>query len=105
MNPYGIFITYVSWENDGKFRPVLIIEQQETVVFAFIITTQYENKTEAIRSRYFKISDWRQAGLDKPSYVDTNSIMDLPPALFEGKTEIGRLSADDERRLVEFISQ
>ena len=104
MKVFDIFIAYVSWGESGKTRPVLIIEQRESFVFVFIITTQYENKSEATRAKYFKINDWQQAGLDRQSYVDTNVIRDLPAAMFDGKTEIGRLTAADERRLIEFIS-
>jgi hypothetical protein len=105
MKPLDIFIAYVSWESGGKYRPVLIIGQQETIVFAFIITTQYVSKTEATRARYFKINDWQQAGLEKQSYVDTNTVRDLPSLFFDGKMEIGRLTEADERRLIEFINK
>jgi len=105
MNPFDIFIAYISWDSGGKTRPVLILEQQDKVVFAFNITMQYEGKSEAIRMGYFKISDWQQAGLDKQSYVDTNTVRDIPSAVFDGKSRIGRLTAADELRLVEFLNQ
>ena len=104
MKAFDIYIAYVSWGESGKLRPVLIIEQQESLVFVFNITTQYENKSEAIRAKYFKIIDWQQAGLDRQSYVDTTVIRDLPAVIFDGKTEIGKLTAADELRLIEFIS-
>jgi len=104
MKVFDIYITYVSWGDGGKTRPVLIIGKQEPLVFVFNITTQYENKSEATRAKYFKINDWQQAGLDRQSYVDTNVIRDLPVAMFNEKTEIGRLTAADELRLIEFIS-
>ena len=104
MKVFDIFIAYVSWGEGGKMRPVLIIEQQESFVFVFNITTQYESKSETIRAKYFKINDWQQAGLDRQSYVDTNVIRDLPSSVFDGKTEIGRLTVADELRLIEFIS-
>ena len=105
MKPFDIFIAYVSWGSGGKHRPVLIIGQLETVVLAFNITTQYDSKSETTRARYFKINDWQQAGLNKQSYVDTNTVRDLPSAIFDGKSEIGRLSATDEQRLIQFITQ
>ena len=103
MKPFDIFIAYVSWGGSGKSRPVLIIEQQEAIVSAFKITTQYESKSEAIREKYFVINDWQKAGLDRSSYVDTNEILDIPAKVFAGKVEIGRLTAADEHRLIEFI--
>ena len=105
MNIFDIYITYVSWGNSGKKRPVLILEQQKTFVSVFNITTQYENKSEAIRAKYFKINDWQQAGLVKQSYVDTNAVRELPTAIFDGKTEIGMLTENDIYRLIEFLSK
>ena len=105
MKPFDIYIAYVSWNGDGKTRPVLIIDQQDAVVYAFNITTQYEGKSDAIRAGYFKINDWKAASLDRQSYVDTNTVRDIPAAVFDGKKEIGRLSAVDEKRLIEFINQ
>ena len=103
MNIFDIFIAYISWGNEGKKRPVLILEQQTTVVNVFNITTQYENKSDAIRSKYFKITDWKQAGLDKQSYVDTNIVRDLPPTAFDGKSAIGKLSESDMKKFLEFL--
>ena len=105
MKVYDIFIAYVSWNNDGKMRPVLILERQEAIVYVFNITAQYENKSQAIRAKYFKINDWQQAGLEKQSYIDTNAIQDLPSAALKGKSAIGKLSAADEERLIEFINE
>jgi hypothetical protein len=105
MNIFDIFIAYISWGSEGKKRPVLVLGQQPTVVNVFNITTQYENKSDAVRSRYFKIDDWQQAGLDKQSYVDTNVVRDLPPAALGGKMAIGKLTESDARKLIEFLGQ
>ena len=105
MKTFDIYIAFVSWGDGGKMRPVLILEQEEALVFVFNITTQYENKSKAIRDKYFKINDWQQAGLEKQSYVDTNIIRELPSAIFDCKLEIGRLSSADEQGLIEFIAQ
>ena len=105
MKPFDIYIAYVSWNGDGKTRPVLIIDQQGAVVYAFNITAQYEGKSDAIRAGYFKINDWKAASLDRQSYVDTNTVRDIPATVFDGKKEIGRLSAADEKRLIDFINQ
>jgi hypothetical protein len=103
VDTFDIFIAYISWGDSGKTRPVLILEQQETVVFVLIITTQYDNKSQAVRSKYFKINDWKQAGLDKQSYVDTNTVRDLPPVVLAGKPAVGRLTESDVQRLIEFL--
>ena len=105
MVQFDIYIAFVSWDGNGKMRPVLIIDQQDAVVYVFNITTQYEGKSDAIRAGYFIINDWKATGLDRKSYVDTNTVRNIPTAVFAGKKEIGRLSAADENRLIEFINQ
>ena len=103
MKIFDIYIAYVSWEGGGKRRPVLILEESVGNVTAFGITTRYESKSEEIRAKYFVIDDWQQAGLDRQSYIDTNKTVTLPKTAIE--SPIGRLSAGDEQRLIEFISQ
>ena len=105
MNIFDIFIAYVSWGDSGKMRPVLILEQQETVIFVFNITTQYKNKSEAVRAKYFEITDWKQAGLNNQSYVDTNIIRDLPPTALDGKSAIGKLTESDVQKFIEFLAK
>ena len=104
MDVFDIFIAYVAWEGNGKLRPVLVVERQDTILSVFNITTRYNEKSEAIRSKYFEISNWRQAGLDKPSYIDINIIRSLPKAAWNDKAPIGRLTDADRRRLIEFLS-
>ena len=105
MDIFDVYITYVSWGDSGKNRPVLVIELKETIVSVFSITTQYENKNEMISSNYFKINDWSQAGLFKQSYIDTNMIRDIPISAFDNKAEIGRLSENDVLMFIEFLSK
>ena len=90
MDIFDIYIAYVVCGDSGKKRPVLIFEQQEKTVLVFNITTQYENKSEEVRSKYFKINDWQETGLDKQSYIDTNIVRDLPIAALNRKSEIRR---------------
>ncbi|MDR2665833.1 MAG: hypothetical protein LBC21_06105 [Oscillospiraceae bacterium] len=104
MNIFDVYITYVSWGSNGKRRPVMILGKGNDSVTVFNITTRYEGKSEAIRAKYFAISDWQRAGLDKPSYVDTNNTITLPLTAVDSKNPIGRLTAADEQGLIEFIS-
>ena len=103
MKPFEIYIAYVSWGNEGKRRPVLILSEQEKEVSVFPITTQYQSKSAAVQSKYLVINDWRQAGLDKLSYIDASKIIDLPiksVAVFP----IGKLSVEDKQRLLDYLS-
>jgi len=105
MDTYEIYIAYVSWAGGGKRRPVLVLEENVGSVTVFDITTQYQNKSESIRAKYFPINDWKQAGLDMQSYIDTNSTITVSLSVVDSKNPIGKLSAADEERLIEFINQ
>ena len=56
-------------------------------------------------SKYFKITDWQQAGLDQQSYVDTNIVRDLPPTALERKLAIGKLTESDVQKFLEFLNR
>lgn len=101
MRPYDVCIAYVSWDGGGKRRPVLLISENSCYTEAFRITSQYANKSEAVKSRYFEIRDWRRAGLLKPSYIDTIEPIEVPTACLS--TPIGVLSDDDKLRLIDFL--
>ena len=104
MTPFEIFITYISWGRDGKNRPVLVLLPASDSVFIYPITTQYENKSEAIKKRYFKMNDWNQAGLARQSYIDTGTLIKIPLSALVNKKPIGRLSIADKQKLLEFLS-
>ena len=101
--PFEIFITYISWGNDGKNRPVLALMLEGDSVFIYPVTTQYKNKSEAVKKRYFKMNDWHQAGLARQSYINTSTLIKIPLSAIENKKPIGRLSIEDKQRFLEFL--
>jgi len=103
MNPFEIFITHISWGSGGKSRPVLVLLLKDDSVSVYPITTQYENKSEAIRARYFKLNDWAQAGLARQSYIDTGTLIKLPLSTIDKKKPIGRLTTADKQKLLYFL--
>jgi len=109
MEPFELFIAYISWAssvstgNEGKNRPVLVLMLSENTISVYPITTQYENKSEAIKARYFKINDWQQTGLDRQSYIDTGILLSLPISVIKNKKPIGRLTIEDKKRLLAFL--
>ena len=103
MKPFSIFITYMSWDGGGKDRPVLAFILGDNTVDIYQITTQYENMGKEIQALYFKIDEWKQAGLEKQSYVDTGTLITLSLDALKGKTPIGKLTENDKRRLLEFL--
>jgi hypothetical protein len=102
MNPYDVSIAFVSWDDGGKRRPVLLIASGDEYTEAYRITSQYANKSDAVKAGYFEIIDWKQAGLVKPSFVDTIAPVELPTAMLSAP--IGALSDNDKRRLIEFLN-
>ena len=104
MEPFNIFTSYISWDSGGKVRPVLVYALDDDSVKIYPITTQYENKSESVKLRYFKINDWSQAGLDKQSYIDTGTRMKQSLSVFANLKRVGTLTESDKTRLLEFLS-
>ena len=104
MSPFDIFIACISWGIGSKNRPVLVIQKNGRTISVYPITTQYENKSKAIQAHYFKINDWVQAGLDKQSYIDTGTLLDLPLTVLNNKQPIGKLTSADIQRLIVFLT-
>ena len=100
-----IFWAYVSFieVSGGKTRPVLYIRQTETDYVVFRLTSQYANKSAFIQSKYIEITDWQQAGLPKPSWIDMVKTYELP--IQQTKlTYIGQLSDADMTALMKKLS-
>jgi len=105
MSPFDIFIAYISWDGGGKHRPVLVLALGDSQTLALPITSQYENKSDAIKAKYFKIVDWQESGLDKQSYIDTGTLLSFPASVVRKKTPVGRLSVQDKQRLIVFLTK
>jgi len=100
-----IYITYMSWADGGKNRPVLVLILGDDAVDIYKITTKFEGKSEAVRAQYFKINDWAQAGLDTQSYIDTGTLISLSMAAFKNKPPIGKLTENDKLLLLKFLNR
>ncbi|MDR0897104.1 MAG: hypothetical protein LBN04_04535 [Oscillospiraceae bacterium] len=105
IRPYDLFIVYISWGTGGKSRPVLVLSMGETTVDVFPVTTQYANKSAAIQAKYYPIAQWREAGLDKESYVDTGTLLTIPLAVIAKKAPIGQLTMYDRLGLLALLSK
>ena len=84
-----IYTAFVSWQRGGKRRPVLILNINKNEVLVFKITTQYQNKSQYIKDKYYKIKDLSLAGLAKKIKF----------------TKIGKLSSKDIFELDKFINK
>jgi hypothetical protein len=98
-----IFIAYVQWNGGGKVRPILVVKTEKDSVYAYRITTRYENKSPAVQSNYYEIAEWQSAGLDKPSYIDTSDIIRVSARSVSKKPPIGELSLLDSLGLIRFL--
>ena len=103
MKSFDIFITYVAWENGGKLRPVLVFNIEGGKASLYTITSKYDEKSESIKSKYFKINEWKQAGLSKQSYVDTIKRYTLPVSTVSKVKYVGTLTNNDRKLLFEFL--
>lgn len=104
---HRIFVKFGSGSDnlEGKERYIVEIGKVNlTVVLLDSITSQYKDKSDYIKLQYYPIRDWRQAGLQKSSYIDIRSTMsfDFREILRSGK-HIGQLSNTDVIELTKFI--
>ncbi|CUW11387.1 type II toxin-antitoxin system PemK/MazF family toxin [Leuconostoc gasicomitatum] len=100
----NLYWAYVSFTevNGGKKRPVLYLRQDDKNYVVFRLTSKYENKSEFIKQKYVEIVNWQQAGLSKPSWVDTVQVYTLPVNTTK-LSYIGQLSSADIQRLINNI--
>jgi len=105
MDLFDIYIAYIPWKSGGKTRPILVLGADKSFIYAYSITTKYDNKSDEIKANYFKINDWKQAGLNKESYIDTNGkeAPKIPRSVIK-TSPIGKLSENDKMRFLEFLS-
>jgi hypothetical protein len=87
----------------GKRRPILLISGLTSAPHSRVykITSKYQSKSDRIRAKYFEIMDWQFANLTKPSWIDTNTIVDA--SKLPHYKVIGTLSVHDKNRLSSFL--
>lgn len=104
MEVYSVLIARVQYADGigSKVRAAVVIKFNDQIIRTYRITSQYENKQEAIKQQYFEIIDWYQAKLKKPSWIDTVQYYDLENEGVRIKI-IGKLTDRDIERLIEFL--
>lgn len=106
VNSLDIFIVDLAYRGEikgHKTRPVLIVAVGSNVIFAYKITSQYEQKSDRVKQKYYPIKYWQEAHLKKPSYVDIITAAELDFEDLKGKKRIGMLSDEDARGLFDMI--
>lgn len=104
MNTNNVGFTFVKFgtTSDGKRRPVLITSTDDKNFQFLSITSQYEDKSEAIKKKYYPIEDWKEIGLSKKSWIDIGSLSRAARADIQFEY-VGDLTNRDLNRLAEFI--
>lgn len=99
-----LYWAYVGFVNirGGKVRPVLLLRHDVSKYIVLRVTSKYKNKSKFIQSQYVEIKDWREAGLVKPSWIDTYKVYRLPIATTK-LTYIGKLSLRDLKEISKHI--
>ncbi|PWX58334.1 toxin-antitoxin system, toxin component, MazF family protein [Clostridium perfringens] len=96
-----IYVAY-SDKIGGKRRPVLLVDEDDTNLVFYRITSKYANKSENIKQFYFPIEDWKEAGLNMKSWIDTKEYKTTQKDKVVYK-KIGKLSLKDKDRLSDFL--
>ena len=104
MKPMELYLVDIGG-GDTKRRPALLMKWNESKAFIFRITSQYEKKSAHIKAMYYSIIDWKEAGLDMKSYVDTVRLYHLDLDIITKKPPIGTLSKRDRIGLMDFLSK
>lgn len=97
MNSHDVFLIYIPFNDGsgGKTRPAIAIRVRSRGSFLILpITSKYENKSKAIKKRYYEIKDLDSARLNKKSWVDTGNRFELK-SNFNPYRVIGHFSEED----------
>lgn len=100
---YIMNVPFVDKQGKSKTRPILIWEHGNEAFF-FKITSKFINKSDAIRSNYFPIMDWKSANLKKPSFVDLNNKFDIIDYANIPVKYCGELSTQDLINLRKYLN-
>ncbi|MCI1974397.1 MAG: MazF family toxin-antitoxin system [Limosilactobacillus sp.] len=97
-----IYTAFVTWQNGGKRRPILIIETENNEFYFLKVTSKYSNKSERIKKIYYPLQDWQNEGLKKQSYIDVGTVLNLSKKDVSLKY-VGKLTIKDRKGLAKFI--
>ena len=105
MQPFDIFIANVPYDdkNGNKVRPALVIQVKNNLVRVFKVTSRDKEKSQNIKKLYYRIDEWKKAGLNKQSYVDTHKTYELSGKAIFSREPIGKLTDHDAIGLYSFI--
>lgn len=107
--PYLIKTNYVKFKNksDGKTRPILLHRLNNKMIKAWSVTTKYLTKSSFIRLQYFPLFKWHPYGLNRTSYIDIKSEINIPERIYEAlnlckRDPIWHLDYEDINSFIDF---
>ncbi len=101
-NQWEIWHARFNFDGSGyKFRPVLVISVQDEMLVIMISSS--ENKL-ALEHDY-KIIDWQEAGLVKPSIARVDRIAAVPLDYVGTAGRIGKITSRDQNNLIDIINK
>ncbi|MDV5987546.1 type II toxin-antitoxin system PemK/MazF family toxin [Streptococcus canis] len=104
LEVYSVLVSRVKYSDGAgsKVRPAIVVKFNNEMIRTYRVTTQYENKSDYIKSQYLEIIDWVQANLKRQSWIDTVKYYNVSNDEFNIKI-IGKLSNRDIERLKDFL--
>lgn len=97
-----IYLAFVQFkgQNKGKARPVLIFKVSGHPAIALKLTTKFATKPEYLKKVFYRIVDWKEAGLNQPTWVDTAFKIDM--RMLTVTRTFGKLTSTDITGLQHF---
>lgn len=104
---FQIYLADVPYDEKpgSKYRPALVMIPHVGQTRIYKVTTRYEEKSDTIQDIYYKIKNWRQAGLDRQSYVDVHKTYEVPTWKLTETRLKGTLTDEDAVRLLNHIKE
>lgn len=103
LKPFDISAGYWYYKTKGGDRKYLLIYSVTPKgVKAFRITSHFKDKSKYIQQQYYKINDYKKAGMIKQSWIDIKALRRFSLHNVELKKR-GELTVDDQIGLIKFI--
>ena len=100
----SIYLANVNWPHDVKARPALIMSRTVNNFKVFRITSKFPTqKSRQIGKNYLVIEQWKLAGLNRPSCIDTTRLYLINSQYIMQRAPLGKLTALDIERLFQFL--
>lgn len=102
-----VFVTNLTFEGEAGLteRPAIVVTPgvRQTGVMRLVFGDQ--NAANFDPATCYPLQHWRSAGLNRPLFVDTTTLFNLPTPLVIANRPLGKLSHLDTLSLFDFINK